>query len=236
MNEFTPDILLDDRPVLAVNKPAGLLTEGPPQVPSLVAGVKDCLKREHDKPGRVYLGVPHRLDRPVSGVIIFSRNSKGAARLSEEFEHRRVRKIYWAVIVGQLDTQEGEWIDWLRKRDSEAHVEITEPGEPRAKEARMTYRVLRSEGELTLLEVELITGRMHQIRVQCAARGCPVLGDVQYGAPEPWHSGTSTANDSDPKFSPIALHARSLTFRHPVRFDDVTIDAPVPDVWPLTGG
>src|SRR5438270_7311985 len=131
------DILCEDGPVLAINKPAGLLTLGAvPGVPTLERQVKKFLKEKYQKPGNVYLGIPHRLDRPVSGVVVFARNSKAAARLAEQFRERIVRKIYWAIVEGTPDVPEGELVDWLRKAPGEAQVEIVAQQAPDAREAR----------------------------------------------------------------------------------------------------
>lgn len=223
-------ILCEDGPVLAVNKPAGLLTQGavygnPPSVESLV---KAWLKRKYDKPGNVYLGVPHRLDRPVSGVLLFARNSKAAARLSEQFHERQVRKIYWALVEATPSPSEGVLVDWLRKIPNEARAEVAEPGATDARECSLEYRTLARGDAGTLLEITLGTGRMHQIRLQLASRGWPIVGDRQYGAqtalPAPPPVGRASA--------PIALHARRLSFLHPIRYDEMTVTAPLPDVWP----
>jgi 23S rRNA pseudouridine1911/1915/1917 synthase len=249
----TVDILLEDGPLLAVNKPAGLLTLGAiPGVPTLEREVKAWLKARFDKPGNVYLGIPHRLDRPVSGVVVFARNSKTAARLAEQFRERQVRKVYWALVEGTPKPPEGELVDWLLKAPDEARVDVVPPETPGAREARLKYRTLSptpvSENESnapsvtphsafrtphspTWLEIELLTGRMHQIRVQLASRGWPVVGDVQYGATTPFVVDGST----EPRDTPIALHARSLTLRHPIRYDEVTITAPVPATWERFG-
>lgn len=241
------EILLEDGPLLAVNKPAGLLTLGAiPGVPTLEREVKAWLKARFDKPGNVYLGIPHRLDRPVSGVVVFARNSKTAARLAEQFRERQVRKVYWALVEGAPEPTERELVDWLLKAPDEARVDVVSPETPGAREARLKYRVLgkaaitdnapiappvtpnselRIPHSATWLEIELLTGRMHQIRVQLARRGWPVIGDVQYGAT------TRFDGSVEPRDAPIALHARSLTLRHPIRYDEVTITAPVPATW-----
>ncbi len=215
--------------MLAVNKPAGLLTLGAhdPAVPTLERQVRSYLKHKYDKPGNVYLGIPHRLDRPVSGVILFARNSKAAARLAEQFRERQVQKTYWGITAAEPDQPEGCLSDWLLKDPEKAHVRVVPAETPGARQAILHYRAVGRTPLGTLLEIELETGRMHQIRVQLAARGWPILGDVQYGAtgllvnPAP----------ADPTLNPIALHARQITFLHPVRYDSLTIVAPLPENW-----
>lgn len=247
--------LLEDGPLLAFHKPAGLLTVGAiPQVPTLERQVKEQLRTRHLKPGNVYLGIPHRLDRPVSGVVVFARNSKCAARLAEMFRERRVRKLYLAVVEGDPPGPGGELVDWLLKDEEAAHVRVVPAGTPGAREARLRYRVLargeapagttspggtagQNSGRLTGLEIELDTGRMHQIRVQLASRGWPVLGDRQYGARRDLEPRPASL-PSDPtelanleREAGIALHACRLMLKHPVRYDDVIIDAPLPESW-----
>ncbi|QDT36947.1 Ribosomal large subunit pseudouridine synthase D [Stratiformator vulcanicus] len=229
MPEIEIELICVDRPVLAANKPGGLLTEAPLGIASLVSDVKAYLKRIHDKPGNVYLGIPHRLDRPVSGVILFATNSKGAARLSEEFEQRRVIKSYQVCVEGAVEPGEGQWVDWLLKREGTAHVDVVPAGTAKAKEARLSYRVVKVDDGMSLLDINLETGRMHQIRVQCAARGHAVIGDVQYGSTRDLIGPVS----DDPRDRPIALHANAIQFRHPVRYDTVTVEAPLPAYWPL---
>jgi len=224
------EILLDDGPVLAINKPGGLLTLGAkPGVPTLEREVKAYLKERFQKPGNVYLGIPHRLDRPVSGVIVFARNSKAAARLAEQFRERQVRKIYWAVTERPPEPAAGVLTDWMAKVADAARSEICPPETPGAREAVLHYRTLAETPAGTLVEVEPQTGRMHQIRVQLAARGWNVLGDVQYGAANPLILET----DDPPEHRPIALHARRLTFLHPIRYDEITLEAPLPAYWPV---
>ena len=217
-------VLSEDGPILAINKPAGLLTQAPPGVPSLEAEVKAWLKERHDKPGNVYLGIPHRLDRGVSGVIVFTRNSKAAARMAEQFEQRSVRKVYWAVVEGIPDPASAELTDWILKLPEQSRAEIVPAVTPGARGCRLSYRVLATRENTSLVEIEPHTGRMHQIRVQFASRGWPVLGDTQYGS-------TRSPFLEEQR---IALHAHSLTFQHPVRYDPLTVTAPLPDDWPMT--
>ena len=153
------DILCEDGPILAVNKPAGLLTLGAVAgVPTLERLVKQFLREKYEKPGNVYLGIPHRLDRPVSGVIVFARNSKAAARLAEQFRERQVRKIYWALVERIPDSPAGELVDWLLKTPDQAHVEVVSSQAAGAREARLRYCTLKTDvaGEQenrTLLEI-----------------------------------------------------------------------------------
>ena len=223
-----PDILLEDGPLIAVNKPAGLLTQGVPHGhPTLEAWVKEYLRRKYSKPGNVYLGVPHRLDRPVSGIVVFAKNSKAAARLAEQFRERTVRKFYLAVTERIPDQPAGRLTDWLLKDAVAAHVSVVAPETAGAREAILDYRILTQHAGRALLEVELQTGRMHQIRVQLASRGWNIVGDLQYGATlEP-----DAAETYDRLVSPIALHARRLSLSHPVRYDRIELEAPVPPDW-----
>ena len=221
-------ILYEDNHCLAVTKPAGLLTQarahspsGP--IPSLEAQVKAYLKERYQKPGNVYLGIPHRLDRPVSGVILFARNTKAARRLAEQFQRRQVRKIYWALVEGEVEPAEGTWEDWLRKIADEARAERVTADVPGARHALLRYRRLRAASGRTLLEIDLQTGRMHQIRVQAAVRGWPICGDFLYGAQMPFGTVTTSARERT-----IALHARRLTFLHPIRYEPITVEADTP--------
>ena len=230
---MTPNltILYEDNHCLAVAKPAPLLTQGvPPGVPTLEAMVKAYLKERYHKPGNVYLGIPHRLDRPVSGVVVFARNSKAARRLAEQFAQRQVRKVYWAVVEPNSDgdppPEEGVWEDWLLKIKDEARTERVAPEAPGARRAVLHFRRLSASADGALLEVEPETGRMHQIRVQAATRGWPVRGDFSYGARLPFGPPAELPRDRI-----IALHARSLTFLHPIRYEPLTVTAPAPEVW-----
>lgn len=222
------EILLDDGPLLAVNKPAGLLTQGVPEgQPSLEYLLKAHLKSTMEKPGNVYLGVPHRLDRPVSGIVVFAKNSKAAARLAEQFRERSVRKIYLAVVEGLPIPTEGRLVDWLLKDAEKAHVTVAAKENPLAKRSILDYEVIASRNGRSLVQIELQTGRMHQIRVQFASRGWPIVGDFQYGAtPDP---SATIAEDASP--SRIGLHAWRLELHHPIRYDLIQIEARLPAEW-----
>lgn len=221
-----PDLHLlhDDADLLAVNKPAPLLTQAPPGVPSLEARVKALLHAQ-------YLGVPHRLDRPVSGVIVFARHPKAASHVHVQFQDHTVRKVYWAVVGGDVAADAGVWDDWVRKVPDEARVERATEGDPGAKLAMLEYRVVRRLGGRTLLELEPLTGRMHQLRVQAAWRGHPVLGDAAYGSAEAFGPLAELPRDRV-----IALHARRLTLTHPTTKQPLTLEAALPDYWaPVVG-
>jgi 23S rRNA pseudouridine1911/1915/1917 synthase len=221
------NILFEDNHCIAVAKPAGLLTQGvPPGIPTLEAQVKAYLKEKYHKSGNVYLGIPHRLDRPVSGVIVFARNTKAARRLAEQFRGREVTKTYWAAVEGIVTPDQGTWEDWLLKVAEEAHTQRVEPGTAGARHAVLSYRCLGHGDDVTLLEIRPETGRMHQIRVQAAVRGWPVCGDLLYGARKPFGTAAELPRDRI-----IALHARSLTFLHPIRYEPMAVVAPLPAVW-----
>ena len=204
---------------MAVNKPAGLLTQAPPGIDSLERRVKDYL-------GSEYLGVPHRLDRPVSGAILFGKSSRTTHRISQQFELRQIDKTYWAVVEGHIDEESGTWIDYMRKVPDRPIAEIVPPINPDAREAILHFTVLRRFADSTLLEIRLETGRMHQIRLQSAAHGHPILGDAMYGSQRPFGE-----QFDDERRRSIALHARSLKFVQPANKESVEIVAPIPDVW-----
>lgn len=222
----TPDILYEHGAVIVVNKPGGLLTQAPPGIDSLERRVKSFLKIRDSKPGKVYLGVPHRLDRPVSGIMVVVKNVRAAKRISEQIQQRQILKVYWAVVEGVVSEEGGTWTDWMRKVPDEARSEIVAEDHQQAKRAVLHYRVLGSQGSRTWLEIQLETGRTHQIRLQCGSRGFPVVGDHLYGA-------TSTfgppAEDSRKRW--IALHSRTLGFEHPIDRFPVRQTAVLPDPW-----
>jgi 23S rRNA pseudouridine1911/1915/1917 synthase len=221
------EILYDSGPCLVVNKPAGLLTQAPAGIDSLEEQVKAFYREREQKEGGIYLGLPHRLDRPVSGAIVFARHVRAAQRLATQFENRTVTKVYWAVVEGDVKLDEGTWTDHLHKRHGMAQSIVVPPDDPRGKLAILHYRVLaRIDGIGTWLEVQLETGRTHQIRVQAASRGHPVLGDFQYGATQPFGE-----QFVDERLRAIALHARQLGFNHPMTQEPVDVVAPFPESW-----
>lgn len=219
-------MLFEDHHLLIVNKPAPLLTQAPPGIPSLEALAKAYIKEKYAKPAGVYLGIPHRLDRPVSGVVCFARNTKAAQRIHSQFQEHRVRKVYRALVEGSVSPETGVWEDWIRKLQEESRVERARENEPGAKLAMLEYRVLRRLSGGTLIEMAPLTGRMHQLRVQAAWRGHPVLGDMAYG------STRAFGPDAEqPRDRVIALHAHSLTLIHPFTKQEFTSIAPLPAYW-----
>jgi 23S rRNA pseudouridine1911/1915/1917 synthase len=213
------DILFEDNHCLALNKPAGVASahfQGTDD--TLDRLVKAYLKDKYQKPGNVFLGVVHRLDKPVSGVLLFARTSKAAARLSEQFREGTVEKVYWAVVEGDVSRTAGSLEDWLKKDEQAGRVEVVDPDTPGARQALLHYQRRGTHGGLTWLEVRPQTGRTHQLRVQLAHHGHPIFGDARYGSVRVLDGA-------------VALHARSLTFLHPVRYEPVTLTADVPRAW-----
>jgi 23S rRNA pseudouridine1911/1915/1917 synthase len=222
------DVLYEDNHLLAVNKPAMLPTMGvSDDRPSLLVAAKDYIRRKYAKPGNVYLGIVSRLDAPVTGVVLMARTSKAAARLAEQFRERYVEKTYWAIVEGVIEPASGQLVDYLRKDERHRRMHVAGANAPGAQRAELAYRVLMDEPAAprlsdrswaTLLEVRPHTGRKHQIRVQLAQAGFPVVGDRKYGSRREFASG-------------IALHARRLRVTHPVQKTSVTIEAPLPTEW-----
>lgn len=222
MIENVAAVLHEDNHLLALNKPVGLITQGASaDKASLFTLAKDYLKQKYHKPGNVYLGTVSRLDRAVSGVVLFARTSKAAARLSEQFRQRTAEKIYWALVSGNPRPNE-DCVDWLLRDERLARTLVCDRANDRGQEALLSYRRVRRAGRGWLLEVNLGTGRKHQIRAQLAARGLTIFGDRKYGSREVFAQG-------------IALHARQLTVTHPTRGTPLTITAPLPDTWAGSG-
>ncbi len=213
-------VLYEDNHLLAVNKPAGLPTMGAGHGRvTAVEIAKAYLKHHYHKPGNVYLGVMSRLDAPVSGVLLLARTSKAAARLTEQFKHATVDKTYWALVNGTLHPPAGEWHDEVLKDEAAQRMRVVSKGRRGAKHAELRYRRLASLlDEALLVEIDLLTGRKHQIRVQFGSRGLPILGDRKYGSSVAFPSG-------------IALHARRLKVDHPITKERIDLQAPLPASW-----
>ena len=214
-----PEILYEDNHCIAVDKPAGCLsTHFQGKEETLDRSVKQYLKEKFQKPGNVFLGIVHRLDKVVSGVLLFARTSKAAARLAEQFREGTIEKVYWAIVEGGLDRDAGTLEDWLRKDRDQRRVDVTGPRAEGARQALLHYARKGSHGDLTWLDLRPQTGRTHQLRVQLAHHGHPIYGDARYGSVH--------------TFGPaIALHARALTFLHPIRYEPITLTASVPRAW-----
>lgn len=220
------EILLEDGPLLVVNKPPGLLTQAPPGIDSLELRVKRFLKERESKPGNVYLAVPHRLDRPVSGALALAKHVRAARRVSEQFEARTVRKIYWALVEGTIEPSSGTWTDRLKKLENEPRAIVVGEDDPQGQTAVLHYKVVERLGTASLVEIELETGRMHQIRVQFASRGHALLGDDHYGSTRAFGPANIDARERL-----IALHARVLSLEHPMTREPVTVTAPLTNWW-----
>ena len=210
-------ILYEDNHLIAVNKKPGDIVQADRTGDRpLVDVVREHIRIAYGKPGKVYLGIPHRLDRPTSGVVVFARTSKALARLNAMFRDGGVRKIYWAVVAGRPPEREAQLIHYLSRNRRQNKSYASESSAAGAKEARMTYRTLVELDRYTALEIELHTGRHHQIRAQLAAVGCHIRGDLKYGA------------DRSNPGGGIHLHARTVSFTHPVGGSSVEISAPPP--------
>ncbi|MGA1874320.1 MAG: RluA family pseudouridine synthase, partial [bacterium] len=190
---LTPEnlqILYEDNHLIAVNKPAGILIQGDiTRDISLMDVTKQYIKETYQKPGNVYLGLIHRLDRPASGVVVFAKTSKGASRISEQFRSRSLTKRYWALVHGHMSPPQGTVVSYLKKETK--GVTLAGESDTDAQKALLTYRTIYTrddlslKSEVSLLEIILHTGRKHQIRAQLAAKGCPIVGDLKYGASRP---------------------------------------------------
>jgi len=221
-------VLYEDNHIIAVNKTCNEIVQGDKTGDTPLSEiVKAYIKEKYNKPGEVFLGVPHRLDRPTSGVVLFARTSKALTRLNEMFKEKSklstvncqlsIKKTYWAIVQGAPKVPEARLENWLVRNEQQNKSYIAKPGAKDAKLAILTYKTLVRGDNYTLLEINLETGRHHQIRCQLAAIGCPVKGDLKYGAKR-----------SNPDGG-ICLHARQIEFVHPVSKQNICITAPVPD-------
>lgn len=220
------DVLFEDNHLLIVNKLAGVLVQGDVTGDEpLVEKCKKYIGKKYNKPGDVFLGVIHRLDRPVSGVVAFARTSKALERMNKLFRDKKTKKTYWAVVNHKPPAERGDLLHWLikdeKRNKTTAHLEEI----PGGKRSELSYQVINKRNNFYLLQVTPITGRSHQIRVQLAMMGCPIVGDLKYGFSEANIDGN------------ICLHSKSLEFIHPVRKEVVKIEAPLPlnDYWQVFG-
>ncbi len=212
-------IIFIDNHLIAVTKPAGLLTQPDRNTDeSLIDQTRQWIKEKYNKPNNIFLGLVHRLDRNVSGVVLFARTSKAASRLSKQFREGTPKKHYRAIVLGKLKEEQTTLVHYLRKEKS-LRATVFPRETPTAKRSELSYEVINSLENKSLLEVSLSTGRFHQIRAQMAFIGHPIIGDVKYGAPEPLPN------------QEIALYAHKLVFSHPVSNEEITLTAPEPKTW-----
>ncbi len=214
------NVLYEDNHLIVVEKSAGMLVQGDKTGdPNLMDEVKKYLKEKYKKPGNVFLGLVHRLDRPVGGVVLFAKTSKGASRLSAQWRERSVEKYYYAVVAGKMEKAEGEIVSFLKKDEKKNLVEVFNREMPGTKRAELFWEVEKVGDKNSLLKIKLGTGRAHQIRAQLASANHPILGDIKYGAPEP------LADKS------IALFSASLSFTSATGEKSETVELPWPKVW-----
>jgi 23S rRNA pseudouridine1911/1915/1917 synthase len=212
-------VLYEDNHLLVINKPAGILVQGDATGDKpLVEHCKDYIKEKYQKPGAVFLGVVHRLDRPVSGVVVFARTSKSLDRMNAQFRDKQTIKTYWAIVKNKPRKTEDTLIHWLLKDEKKNKTTFFIKETSGALRSELSYKILGHEHAHWLLQVNPVTGRPHQIRVQLSSIGCPIAGDIKYGSDEPIEDGHS-----------IALHAKSLEFIHPVKKEPIKVSAPLPD-------
>ena len=215
---ISDQILYEDNHLIALNKLCGQIVQGDKTGDTPLCDlVKAFLKERDNKQGNVFCGVIHRLDRPVSGVVLFAKTSKALTRMNETVKNRDIQKTYWALTKGMPPSQQGTLDNWLLRNEKQNKSYVVAPGSKDAKQALLDYQVIgKTEGNYNLIQIQLHTGRHHQIRVQLAHIGCPIKGDLKYGAPR-----------SNPDGG-ISLHARSISFIHPVKKTEITITAPPP--------
>lgn len=210
-------VVYEDNHIIVVNKTASEIVQGDKTGDTpLSETVKQYLKEKYNKPGNVFLGVTHRLDRPVSGLVVFAKTSKALSRLNDMFRNGEVKKTYWAIVRNRPQELEGELTNWLVRNEKQNKSYAYDKEVKDSKKAVLCYKTIGHSQNYHLLEVDLKTGRHHQIRCQLAKMGCPIKGDLKYGSPR-----------SNPDGS-ICLHARRIAFVHPVSKENIEIEAPVP--------
>jgi 23S rRNA pseudouridine1911/1915/1917 synthase len=216
-----PEVLFEDNHLIAVNKKPGQIVQGDKtgDVP-LSEIVANFLKVKYEKPGDAFIGVIHRIDRPVSGVILFAKTSKGLSKMNELFRQRAIQKTYWALVEGKVAENEGILVHYLNKNEEKNRSKALLEAKDGYLRCELKFKTLKVLDNYTLLEVEPLTGRHHQIRVQLSAMNWPIKGDVKYGA----RRGNTDRS--------ICLHARKLKFEHPIKKEMVTIEAEAPLNWP----
>jgi len=212
------EVLFEDNHLIAVNKRSGDIVQGDKtgDVP-LPEIIKEWLKVKYGKPGNVFCGVIHRLDRPVSGLVLFAKTSKGLSRMTEQFREKETNKTYWAIVKNKPAVPEGKLVHYLLKDEKSNKSKAFDKEIKGSKRAELLYKLIASGENYHLLEVNLLTGRHHQIRAQLAKMGCSIKGDLKYGSERSNRDGS------------ISLHSRQLSFVHPVSKETITLTAPVPN-------
>lgn len=217
-------VVYEDNHIIIVNKTASEIVQGDKTGDTpLSETVKEYLKEKYQKPGNVFIGVTHRLDRPVSGLVLFAKTSKALSRLNEMFKRGEVQKTYWAVVKNRPPQEEGTLSHWLLRNEKQNKSYAYDKEKPGSKHAILDYRLIAASDNYFLLEVDLKTGRHHQIRCQLAKMGCPIKGDLKYGFARSNTDGS------------ICLHARRIAFVHPVSKENITVEAPLPPSFKMFG-
>lgn len=212
------EVIYEDNHLIAVNKTCNEIVQGDKTGDTPLSDMlKAWLKEKYCKPGNVFVGVTHRLDRPVSGVVLFAKTSKALPRMNDMFRNGEVKKTYWAIVKNRPPQEEGELVHWLVRNEKQNKSFAYTSEKPDSKKAVLHYKLIAISDNYCLLEIDLKTGRHHQIRCQLAKMGCPIKGDLKYGA------------DRSNKDGGISLHSRSAEFIHPVSKQPVRIVAPIPD-------
>ena len=220
------EVVYEDNHIIIVNKQSGEIVQGDKTGDRPLSDiVKDYIKEKYQKPGAVFLGVVHRLDRPVSGLVVFARTSKALTRLNKMFAESDVHKTYWAIVCKSVDgrrkmADDGEWhtlVNWIVRNEKQNKSYAYDREVPHSKLAKLKYRLIARGERYDLVEVQLMTGRHHQIRCQLSTMGCPIRGDLKYGAPR-----------SNPDGS-ISLNAHRIDFIHPVSKEKISLESPLPD-------
>ncbi|MCO6564161.1 MAG: RluA family pseudouridine synthase [Apibacter sp.] len=212
-------ILFEDNHIIIINKKAGQLVQGDKTGDlSLIDEVKSYIKQKYSKPGNVFVGLVHRIDRPTSGIVIFAKTSKALTRLTEMLKKREIKKTYWAVVKKNEIPETQRLVHYLKKNEksNKAIIYHTPPPNAGSKEAILTYKIIKKSENYMLLEINLETGRHHQIRAQLSAIKCPIKGDLKYGADRSNYDGS------------IHLLARKIEFIHPIKKENILLEAPVP--------
>ncbi|MDR1371662.1 MAG: RluA family pseudouridine synthase [Dysgonamonadaceae bacterium] len=214
------EVIYEDNHIIAVNKGCSEIVQGDKtgDMP-LSETVKLWLKKKYDKPGEVFLGVVHRLDRPVTGIVLFAKTGKALTRMNEMFKQSEVKKTYLAVVKNRPEAEEATLVHYIVRNEKQNKSYAYDMEKPNSKRAELSYRIAGKSDGYFLLEIDLKTGRHHQIRCQMAKTGCPVKGDLKYGAKR-----------SNPDGG-ICLHAKKVSFVHPVSKTKLEIEAPAPDNW-----